>query len=411
VRIGITSGFDILLPLGGGAAHALNVSSILSKEYEIIYFPDPQFYAEYRRNSISLKRHIENLSQRGILLPKSFDEIMANEYDERRIIELYCDETIDFLFDFELKGTLFHEYPFRFIRSKNLDAGVLIQGFADLNFHLLRYVEDSFTLSILARSYRVFLYRVYHYLETFILLHKMESSRNISIVFIVNGNYERNVSISHPNAMVLSPSNGIMNDLLKASPSTSPMKRKGEKIDNKVLFFARLFYHKGLFDIPKILASLSESTRFKLVVAGRFIYAEDEKKFFDLLKKYGVSNSVEYKGYLSDEELYDEIRTAKVTLYPSHSDSFSMVVSQSLFFGTPVVAYDIAGLSIYKKFGAVKLVREFDFGGMADAVLEFLKMPDYEKLFDDPEMERFLRSHTWENVAEQYSKSFRSFKK
>ncbi len=102
-----------------------------------------------------------------------------------------------------------------------------------------------------------------------------------------------------------------------------------------------------------------------------------------MVNKLKLNDYIVYKGYLSDDELYNEISTSKLMIYPSHNDTFSIVVMQSLSLNTPVVAYNIAGLKIYNDFKSIKLVREFDYKAMANESLKILKMENVYNLFDD----------------------------
>jgi len=179
-------------------------------------------------------------------------------------------------------------------------------------------------------------------------------------------------------------------------------KRAEEKEDNLV-FFARLTYRKGLFELPFILKSVLGRTETKLVVIGKFFSDWEKRHFFDLLEQYGVRDRVIWKGFLPRASLFDEVSRAKVLVYPSHFDNFPYVALESLACGTPVVAYDIPGpRSVYGGLPAVRFVREFDTEAMAEQAARLLKAPapDYEALINDERVIVFLRSHSsWDDVA------------
>ena len=73
-------------------------------------------------------------------------------------------------------------------------------------------------------------------------------------------------------------------------------------------------------------------------MAGRLNDGATERAFAREVRRLGL-DGVRLTGWLSKEELYGLLSRAKVLLYPSHSDSFSIVVLESLACGTPVVAY------------------------------------------------------------------------
>ena len=110
-----------------------------------------------------------------------------------------------------------------------------------------------------------------------------------------------------------------------------------------------------------------------------------------------------YLGKLTDDELYQELSTSSLMIYPSHSDSFSLSILQSIYLGTPVVAYDIAGISLYKNFSCVKLVKEFDIRKMVEVSRYMLSNKNIS--FNDGNIEDFINQHQdWCNVANAHKK-------
>ena len=153
-----------------------------------------------------------------------------------------------------------------------------------------------------------------------------------------------------------------------------------------------------LSDFILIVKEIVKSLRVEVVVAGQFQHSYEERYFFELLSKYHLEKFVNYKGRLTDDELYSELSTAKAMVYPSHSDSFSISILQAIYLNTPVVAYDIAGISVYKKFNCVKLVKEFDTTAMAKATIDILNGKEIE--FSDPALDSFIEEHnSWDRVA------------
>ncbi|NON61663.1 glycosyltransferase, partial [Acidianus sp. RZ1] len=132
-------------------------------------------------------------------------------------------------------------------------------------------------------------------------------------------------------------------------------------------------------------------------------YDCSDKKFFGLIEKFNLKENVEYLGFVSEEEKYKVLSKAKVLIYPSHSDSFSQVILQSLAVGTPVVAYDLPGpRSVFGGFKVAQFVEHFNIKEMSNKALEFLNNDNNEELFNDPKLKEFLELHSdWGNVARE----------
>jgi glycosyltransferase involved in cell wall biosynthesis len=161
---------------------------------------------------------------------------------------------------------------------------------------------------------------------------------------------------------------------------------------------------KGIFELPKIIKILKGEydEDVKLKVMGAFPNDGVRRIFFSLVRRYGVENNIEYLGFVSEEEKHEIVAKAKVLIYPSHSDWFSLVILESLALGTPVVAYDIPGpKSVFGDLPGVLFVREFDVRGSALAVVRILDNYDhYLGLMYSEKLLSFIRLHTsWDLVA------------
>jgi glycosyltransferase involved in cell wall biosynthesis len=140
------------------------------------------------------------------------------------------------------------------------------------------------------------------------------------------------------------------------------------------VFCARLGVSKGILEIPFIAKEL-EKAGYKLILIGNFDSVSTKMRFERICRELCVNN-IEYTGYLPpDKGLWEIIAKSKVLIYPSHYDASPLVVLESLFLGTSVVAYNIPAIaSIYKNLSTVEIVEEYDYKSMAKKAIEILKM-------------------------------------
>jgi len=208
---------------------------------------------------------------------------------------------------------------------------------------------------------------------------------------------------------VLMPGNAVSQDIEKYY-------REREKIlrikEDYAVFYGRLGASKGILEIPFIAKKLEEAG-YKLILMGKFDNVSTKIRFEKLCRRLCVNN-IEYMGYLPpDKDLWEIIAKSKVLIYPSHYDTFSLVVLESLFLGTSVVAYNIPAIaSIYKNLPVVKIVEEYDCKSMAKKAIEILKMDlnrFYEKHMDE-NLLAFLKLHSsWRNVAKEEINTIQKF--
>lgn len=113
----------------------------------------------------------------------------------------------------------------------------------------------------------------------------------------------------------------------------------------------------------------------KLVLAGN---GWENKYTKSLANSLGISNSVEYVGFLSDKDVGTLYKNASVFLFPSFYEGFGMPVLEAFYFGTPVVASNIGAIEEVSG-GAAKLCSPDDYNGLGNAILSFCSDENYSK--------------------------------
>lgn len=153
-------------------------------------------------------------------------------------------------------------------------------------------------------------------------------------------------------------------------------RRPGEPRASAV-FPARLIPQKGIVDLLLATRLIKrERPNFRLLVMGSGD-SRTRRRIQRIVDVLGIRDNVAILDYVPRQESFLLRRTARLTLYPSHVDSYSYTVAESLLMGVPVVAYDIPALRV--NFGGLRglfLVKEFDIETMAQRVLEVLEMRD-----------------------------------
>lgn len=392
MNIGVT-GPDIFSSYGGAQTHTINIIKILNNYFNIVYLPNPNIYNKLQKEVLIQKAH--ELENKGVKITKYFYDVNSNNYNYHEIIDIYSQEKLDILIDFDYMYNAIFEKNYTEILSEKTGLKYInvLQGLGDLNFgDIGKYIYDTFKLS---RNYRILLFRIYQYINRQVLKRNITNQKNLITVVIINKNYQENFILQFSNINVLNIGNGILNSEIKLNKYIENAK------ENYIIYFARLNYTKGIFEIPTIFKNILTQYNTKLVIVGKFTREFEKVQFIKMIKKYRLEDNIILKGYLTDEQLYNEISKSKVMIYPSHSDSFSLAISQSLAVHTPVIAYNIAGVKIYENLKAVRLVNEFDYKAMANEAVRILKMKDINRLFDN-NLNDFINEHNWNNVAMEY---------
>jgi glycosyltransferase involved in cell wall biosynthesis len=165
-----------------------------------------------------------------------------------------------------------------------------------------------------------------------------------------------------------------------------------------VIFHSRIDRMKGIFDFLiaiKYLTKLRGSIRAVIVGSANEEVAKEVMKYAVNL---GVAKNIEFRFNARSDEVLRLLTSAKVFIYPTRYDAFSLAVLESLSCGTPVVAYGIPAIRFnYAKTKAVIKVKPLDIRGLVDKTYELLRSGEWERL--SKEGVQFSKRYTWDSVA------------
>jgi len=159
-------------------------------------------------------------------------------------------------------------------------------------------------------------------------------------------------------------------------------------IDNREPFCLHISL---LMDERKNVKRLIEAAikyKFKLILGGRL----HTKKDLDTLNSWiGGNNNIEYRGYLSKEELMSLYSRAKVFALPSTNEGVGIVAIEAAAMGCDIVMTELGGPKEYYR-GMAKTVNPYSVDEIGRAVVQFIDGQTFQ-----PE----LRNHVNENFSVQ----------
>ncbi|WP_235997163.1 glycosyltransferase [Aestuariimicrobium ganziense] len=133
----------------------------------------------------------------------------------------------------------------------------------------------------------------------------------------------------------------------RLQPGEEPWRPTDEPLPNGfILFTARLQPLKGPDLALRALAHVEKWRRPHLVIAGEASqdFADYTAELHDLVPRLGLDGQVTFTGALSRDELARALRSARLSLVPSHSETFGLIALESEASGTPVIASAAGGL-------------------------------------------------------------------
>lgn len=401
---------DIFLDIGGAGKASFNIIRGLSYYYGIIFIPK---YAVYKKINDCNKRslfikHMNDLKDLGISVPNilvnlsheteikynKYLAIISNVIEEGSMImdlnyfpELEADSASSIIKSFFYSGEIV------FIRNtKKCKVIALLQTLdnrpikSHLYFALKSFsVCNFFSLKLLLKSF-------YRNIKDSISAKHLVNNADLILIYSKGSIISLGQFKNSTKFRVLT----IGNTIDKRIPLKPRIK------SNYLIFYSRLIYDKGLFDLLEIFKVILKTKDTRLVITGKFPNQQLENEFFNKAKTYKISDKIEYGGFVDANELKKLIAEAKVFLYPSHYDSFPYAILEAVSSFTAVVTYSIPSiLYSYQSLRCVYKINEFDINKMAKKTIEVLNLSDddYFNLFSDEKIKEFINEHTDNNES------------
>ena len=400
---------------GGGSVNAVEVIDRLASEFELIYLPKVRVLQNVNSDRISrLERNIKVIEIKGIQVSETFKKLLylvknqnITSLSQIRDIMIsgYINELseTDLVFDNDYSPSL---YPSPMFKGEILDiarlsrvkeVGLVFRGFSCIN-----------------RSNRLGLLKLLILLEPRAMTRMKGISRLLSHLlhpefdlFLINSIIKlkklKFLGIVDPSVIARFPQlrklNNKVHRLYPGDASRFGIQTNTVPKADYAIFYARLVPEKGILEIPLILKELKENFNrtMELHVAGVFSNDCDKHAFNNLIRKCQVGANVKILGFISEDALKIELERAKVMIYPSHSDSYSIAIIEALSMRTKVIAYDIPALrELYGEIDAVRLVKEYDFRSIAKEVMKQIQSPEseYFRSFEKAEFREFMTVHS-----------------
>ncbi|ARM76127.1 glycosyltransferase [Acidianus manzaensis] len=386
----------------GGSTHVNNVVYRLTKYFDVEFIPSINFFI----NNHKTEEELEKISKNGIKIPEfvysfSFTNLKPSFLPySSSVYEAFSEKVkldSDFIYDPDYTTP-----ESIFISNRNkIQLGITLHAplysLSQCIFYTYYTLKPFFFNSLdyfMKRS--IALYLLTEKKEGYI-----KRARYMSFIAGVSKGVIDSIKTKKIKKYLLFPANGVDKELLNY--------RTKDKEDY-VVFWTTLIPPKGILNFIYVLKLLKdEGIKVKAKVAGNFLYEKFKKFFF----KYVTDNSldVEYLGFLDKTKLHDKRRLyevvskAKLLVYPSLNDGFSITVLEALALGTPVIAYSIPTVySAYKDVPAVKFVKEGDIKKMTEEVKNELNKGELlDAVFSD-KVRSFVEFHNWDNVTESIVK-------
>ena len=148
----------------------------------------------------------------------------------------------------------------------------------------------------------------------------------------------------------------------------------------------------------KRLIQAAKKYQFKLILGGRIHNEKDLKKLNDWI---GDNSNIEYKGYLTKEDMISLYSRAKVFALPSKNDGVGIVAIEAAALGCDIVITSWGGPNEYYK-GMASIVDPYNIDDIGKAIMKFIGNETFQ-----PELSEHIKSNfSLQGVAQKLVKSY-----
>lgn len=190
--------------------------------------------------------------------------------------------------------------------------------------------------------------------------------------------------------------NAVEQDLIKKA-------KPNPKYNIDAIFVGRINETKGIYDMLDVLEIIREKyPNFQLAIMGRGDIAT-EKKYKEEIKKRGLEKNIKFLGFKSGLEKFNIIKSSKIFLFLSKSESFGIALLEAVCCGLKCFAYDLPAYKNIYKNNEVNIFKKGDISGVAKAIIETFK----KKNFSNPRGKILLHEYSWDKIAEIEFNSFK----
>lgn len=174
-----------------------------------------------------------------------------------------------------------------------------------------------------------------------------------------------------------------------------------------VVFAGRLEWEKGIQTLLDATLLLRRQFRdVRLVVAGRGGREADLHRQAERLR---LGSTVQFTGWLPEDELHALIAAADVSVVPSLYEPFGLVALEAAALGTPVIVSDTGGLAEFADQGRVALpYKPGDPDALADALASALNAPEMMAERALVATHELRTTYNWDRVAELTTRAYDS---
>ncbi|MDW5562814.1 MAG: glycosyltransferase family 4 protein [Methanomassiliicoccus sp.] len=191
---------------------------------------------------------------------------------------------------------------------------------------------------------------------------------------------------------------GFRPEMLEVIPPGIDLQGGEGREGDYILFVGRLVGTKGL---PYLIRAMS-GVEGRLIIVGD---GPEKEKLERLARSLGVTDRVEFTGWVSTERKLELLSNCRLFVMPSLFESYGMAVAEAMTWGKPVVASRVGGLPEVVGGGGI-LVPPKDGPALASALNGMLH-DETKRRSCAAAAKKHITRYSWPNIFEELEETYR----
>lgn len=241
-------------------------------------------------------------------------------------------------------------------------------------------------------------YNIKKYSITYALLTPIIKSiwRNANYLISVSENLKQYVTSIMPSLLVQVINNGV--DLDEFHPR---MMKHNNSDPIKIIMVGRLIELKGFQYVIQSIPDVIRKSPKRVIVD---VIGEGEKKeeLINLTNRLGISQNVNFLGFLDRKELAKKYREASIFVIPSLNEAFPVALLEAMASGLPIIGSKVGGIKEIVKEGVNGFLTESkNIHRFSDCLMKLINDDELRYEFGQKSVE-LSKSWDWKLITMQY---------
>ena len=179
---------------------------------------------------------------------------------------------------------------------------------------------------------------------------------------------------------------------------------QSSRVEGQVLYVGRLDTYKNVSTLIKAIAEAKKKSDLPIILIIAGSPDQSNPDLHMTAEELGISDSVRWTGYLTDDELLKLYQQSTLLAHPSRYEGFGLQIAEAMACGTPVVCAN-AGSQTEVAGDAAVLLDPDDVNGFSESIVSIVSDKNIAENMSRKGLEQAAK-FTWRKTAEQTLKIY-----